>query len=58
MTLFNKKYYEYVHAGKMSLSYEKGKHILCQIVASYDEDEIKDSFKKFINNLLDTNLTV
>ena len=51
MKLFNKKYYEYVHAGKMSLSYEKTEYSLYPIVASYDEDEIKDSFHKFIRNV-------
>lgn len=48
MKLFNKKNFEYVHAGKMSLSYEKTEHSQYQIAASYDEDEIKDSFQKFI----------
>lgn len=48
MKLFNKKYFDYVHEGKMNLSYEKTGHSLYQIVASYDEDEIRDSFKKFM----------
>ena len=48
MKLFSKKYFDYVHEGKMNLSYEKTEHSLYQIVASYDEDEIRDSFKKFM----------
>ena len=48
MKLFDKKYFESVHAGKMSLFYEKTEHSLYCVVASYDENEIKDSFQKFI----------
>lgn len=48
MKLLNKNNFESVHAGKMSLSYEKTEHYLYQIIASYDEDEMKDSFQKFI----------
>jgi hypothetical protein len=48
MKLFDKKYFESVHAGKMSLFYEKTENSLHYVVASYDENEIKDSFQKFI----------
>lgn len=48
MKLFSKKYFELVHEGKMNLSYEKSSSCFYQIVASYDEDEIRDSFQKFI----------
>jgi len=51
MKLLNKNNFELVHEGKISLSYEKTEHSLHQIVASYDEDEIKDSFKKFIEGV-------
>ena len=48
MKLFDKKYFESLHEGKMSLFYEETEHSLYYIVASYDEEEIKDSFQKFI----------
>lgn len=51
MKLLNKNNFELVHAGKMSLFYERTSSCLHQIVASYDEDEIKSSFQKFIDSL-------
>lgn len=54
MKLFIKKYFELVHMGKMSLSYEKSGSCFYQIVASYEEDEIRDSFKKFMEVELPT----
>ena len=48
MDNFCKKYYENAHAGKMSLSYVEHKSCFHQIVSSYNEDEIRSSFQKFI----------